>query len=317
MNQTDPTNKTSASAEQRLPVRLLFGFLNWLSYIPRGVIEHFATLLFRIGYIFVPRMRDVGLRNLEIAFPEQSVEWRKNLLARNAREMGKFIADTLFLPRMTRSWIEQNIDYKDFMGLLEKLKEEQKPIMLVGAHLGSFELVPPLAGILGHPIHSVARPFRNKTLDETMIALRQHHGARVVSREGAIKKLKKLLAARQTIGILCDQNVTRKNAVFVPWFNTLAATTKAPGYLALEPGSVIIAIFSFREGKRFKLSFQQVEVSDIRDNPTLTQDEKITKITELFARTIESEIRAHPEKWFWIHRRWKTRPEGEPENFYT
>lgn len=274
-------------------------------------------MLFRIGYLFVPRMRDVGLRNLEIAFPEQSVEWRKNLLARNAHEMAKFVADTLFLPRITRKWIDQNIDYKDFMSLLEKLKEEGRPIMLIGAHLGSFELVPPMAGILGHPIHSVARPFRSKTLDETITALRQYHGARVVSREGAIKKLKKLLAARQTIGILCDQNVTRKNAVFVPWFNTLAATTKAPGYLALEPGSVIIAIFSFREGKKFKLAFQQIDISNIRENQALTQDEKITKITEVFAQAIESAIRAHPEKWFWIHRRWKTRPEGEPENFYT
>lgn len=300
-----------------MSVRLLFGFLYCLGYIPRGVNEEIATTIFRLGYLLVPRMRDVGLRNLEIAFPEQSVEWRKKLLARNAREMGKFVADTLLLPRITRAWIDKNIDYKDFMSLLEELRDEGKPIMLIGAHLGSFELVPPMAGILGHPIHSVARPFSNKTLDETITHLRQYHGARVVSREGAIKKLKKLLAARETIGILCDQNVTRKNAVFVPWFNTLAATTKAPGYLALEPQSVVIAIFSFREGNKFKLSFQQVDISDIRENQALTQDEKITKITAVFARTIESEIRAHPEKWFWIHRRWKTRPEGEPENLYT
>jgi KDO2-lipid IV(A) lauroyltransferase len=316
MNHPDTKNKASTPPEQTTSVRMLLGFVRCLSYLPGRVIEEIATILFRTGYMFVPRMRDVGLRNLEIAYPEKSVTWRKDLLAQNAREMGKFVADTLFLPRMTHEWIDQNIEYKEFMSLLEQLKKQGKPIMLIGAHLGSFELVPPMAGILGHAIHSVARPFRSKTLDDAVIALRQYHGARVVSREGAIKKLKKLLAARQTIGILCDQNVTRKNAVFVPWFNTLAATTKAPGYLALEPESVVIAIFSFREKEKFKLSFQQIDVSDIRDNQEFSQDEKITKITQVFAKAIESEIKARPEKWFWIHRRWKTRPEGEPENFY-
>lgn len=322
MNHPNPKNTTlkntgAAPPTHTIAVQFLLGFVRCLSYLPRRAIEAIATYIFRMGYRFVPRMRDVGMRNLEIAFPEQSVEWRKDLLARNAREMGKFVADTLFLSRLTQAWIEQNIEYREFMSLLEQLKKQGKPIILIGAHLGSFELVPPMAGILGHAIHSVARPFRTKTLDDVMIALRQYHGAKVVSREGAIKKLKKLLAARQTIGILCDQNVTRKNAVFVPWFNTLAATTKAPGYLALEPESVVIAIFSFRESDKFKLSFQQVDISEIRENRMFTQDERITKITEIFARVIESEIRAHPEKWFWIHRRWKTRPEGEPENFYT
>jgi KDO2-lipid IV(A) lauroyltransferase len=317
MTHSNPKNKTAAPQEQTVSVMLLLGFVRCLSYLPHRAIEEIATILFKMGYSFVPRMRDVGLRNLEIAFPEKNVEWRRNLLVQNAREMGKFVADTLFLPRMTQAWIEQNVEYKDFMSLLEHLKEQGKPIILIGAHLGSFELVPPMAGILGHTIHSVARPFRSKTLDSAMTALRQYHGARVVSREGAIKKLKKLLAARQTIGILCDQNVTRKNAVFVPWFNTLAATTKAPGYLALEPESVVIAIFSFRERGKFKLSFQQVDISGIRENQAFTQEEKITKITEVFAQAIDSEIRAQPEKWFWIHRRWKTRPQGEPENFYT
>jgi len=316
MKNLDQISKPISSIKHTLSVRLLLTLMRGLSYIPSRAIEEVATSLFKIGYLFVPRMRDVGIRNLEIAFPEKSSSWRKHLLSKNAREMGKFVADSLFLPRMTLARIESNIEYKEFMTLLDQLKEQGKPIILIGAHLGSFELVPPMAGILGHQINSVARPFSNKALDETIITLRQYHGARVVSREGAIKKLKKLLAARQTIGILCDQNVTRKNAVFVPWFNTLAATTKAPGYLALEPESIVIAIFSFREKGKFKLSFQQVQIADIREDKELPQDEKIRKITHVFAQTIESEIRKRPEQWFWIHRRWKTRPEGEPEDFY-
>jgi KDO2-lipid IV(A) lauroyltransferase len=297
-----------------LSVKTIQTVLLLLSKLPHSLISRLVTCIFYIGYLLVPRMKKVAYKNLMIAFPESSDKWKKNVLARNAQVMGNLVADSLKVPQMSQSWVKSNVNYTSFISVMNQVSSH--PVIVISAHIGSFELIPHIAGLLGYPMHSVVRPFHHPAFDKAWQNTRESHGSRVIPRAGATKKLKRLLSNNAIVGILCDQNITRKNAIFLPWFNTDAATTKMPGYLALDPLVKIVTVFNYREDNVFQFCTHLVDVDSIRENNDLSQDEKIREITKGIVKSIEAQIKLHPAEWFWIHRRWKTRPEGEPENFY-
>ena len=107
------------------------------------------------------------------------------------------------------------------------------------------------------------------------------------------------------MALLIDQNVDWYEGVFVPFFKEIACTSKALATLALRTDSLVLSVYNYREPDgRYHMVFQP-EVEIIRSGDSAAD---VEQNTAHFNRIIEGYVREHPEQWFWLHQRWKTRP---------
>ena len=120
------------------------------------------------------------------------------------------------------------------------------------------------------------------------------------------------------VGVLFDQNVTRNRAVFVNWFGIPAATTKAVGMAVLRcrPHVLVAGLISTGHD-RYEMHCTELNFDVLCENSSASEEEKIRRITEEVVVEYEKLILQYPQGWFWMHRRWKTRPtEEDKEDFY-
>jgi KDO2-lipid IV(A) lauroyltransferase len=119
-----------------------------------------------------------------------------------------------------------------------------------------------------------------------------------------MRRLMKNLSQNRIAGILLDQNVTRVEGVFVDFFGKEACTNKGPALMAASSGAAVLPIFILRTGNSHTVFIdEEIELVDSGDKAR-----DATENTARFTKVIEETVRKHPEQWFWVHRRWKTRP---------
>ena len=264
---------------------------------------------------FSKQYRTICFYNLRQVFPENTLRQNTQLLRKSCKSIGRLISDSLRLPKLSASWCEKNINFSNRADL--RLVEEKKsPILFVSGHIGSFELLGHYLGIIGHPVAVVARSFKNPYLDEYFRNIRTGSGNTVIARNGAVRRLVSALNSGRSVALLADQNVTRKHAVFVEWFGRSAATSVAPAIAALRSPCLIYIISIEYRHSRYEIVMTPCPVDDITKSHEITEDEKIKSITARVSNILCDHIRSYPEGWFWMHRRWKTVPEGQQEDFY-
>ena len=136
------------------------------------------------------------------------------------------------------------------------------------------------------------------------------HGNRVLHKDDFARGLLMAMRRGETVGILMDTNMTPPQGVFVDFFGHLACTASGLARVALKTGAAVVPGFLLWEAKeqRYVLHFGKcVEVEHTGDAAT-----DILALTQRCTSVIESWVRRYPDQWLWIHRRWKTRPAGEP-----
>ncbi|MGH7378703.1 MAG: lysophospholipid acyltransferase family protein, partial [Candidatus Methylomirabilales bacterium] len=175
-------------------------------------------------------------------------------------------------------------------------------------HFGSWEVLARAWLLLGEAAAIVARPLDNPLLEAWIGGIRTAGGNRVIPKRHAFRHLVETLRRGGTVAMLIDQNVAREQGVFVDFFGTPACTTTAATLAARRTGAALLPVvcprrapgrFTVRIGKEIPVAVTGDHRRDI-----LATTAKATAVLEAF-------IREHPEQWFWVHRRWKTRPEGE------
>jgi KDO2-lipid IV(A) lauroyltransferase len=290
-----------------------------LSWVPHGWRVALFSLLFRLLFFLVPRMRTTIHRNLLIAFPNEGAEWRKRLMHRNATELGRLVADAVRLPRLDERWVREHVTCPMLPGYLECLKSQNgKGLLIATGHLGSFELLGHAIGLMGHPLAAVARSFRSARFDAWWRSLREARGNTIIGRKGAFKAIVSTISEGKSVAVLFDQNVTRNHAVFVDWFGCAAATSKSLALAVLRcEVPVFVAAMRYCGDDRYEIMAVEVDFTEICASTDLSTDEKVYRITAKLSSEYEALIRTFPEGWFWMHRRWKTRPEGEEEDLYS
>jgi KDO2-lipid IV(A) lauroyltransferase len=255
------------------------------------------------------------LTNLEIAFPERDREWKRELLKKNATEMGRLLADTVRLSSLDEEWAREHVDIQALSRYAET--HSRRGVLIATGHLGSFELLGHAIGLRGYPLAAIARRFKSKRLDAWWTSLREARGNKIIDREGAFREMLKTIAAGRSVAVLIDQNVRSNHAVFVDWFGKSAATTRAFALAALKTRApVFVAGMIYSGNDRYRVEAVECDFCDLYANAELSDLEKSRVITEVISRHYCEMIKLFPEGWFWMHRRWKTRPEGEPEAIY-
>jgi len=278
-----------------------------LRLLPLRAALRVGRFLGSVSWLLDRRHRLVAEENAARALGLKKAEARR-FIRRVYRNTGATSVETLLMPHILRR--KSFAEFTRFEGEehLRAALAKGKGLIVVTAHIGNWEL----AGIgLAEKIGSllaVTRAMDNPLLDRYVRKLRERLGLSIVDRHGALRPVIGQLHKGGAVGMLIDQN-QRKDGVFVDFFGRLAATVPSPASIALKYDVPVLAGYSYREGNgffhrlRIEPPFELIRTGD--------HEADVTANTALFTRRIEGWVRRHPDQWFWLHSRWRTRPSEE------
>ena len=294
---------------ERIEYWLVLAVARTLGWLPRRLARLLVRILTWTAYFSLGRLRGVGERNLELALPQLSSKARRKILRHVFRNLGWQLVEFCRMPRYTaentRNWIRTE-------GLEHYLAAQARGrgVLVLTGHLGSWELSSFYHSLMGYPMGMVIRRLDNRLLDEYVNRIRCLHGNRVLHKDDFARGLLTAMRAGETVGILMDTNMTPPQGEFVRFFGITACTASGLARVALKTGAAVLPGFMLWEEseRKYVLHFGP----ELSFTKTGHHEADILAATQQCIDVLEAWIRRYPDQWLWIHRRWKTRPPGEP-----
>jgi Kdo2-lipid IVA lauroyltransferase/acyltransferase len=284
-------------------------FIKILGTLPRPLSRAFAIGLAQVVYLLHFRLREVGMRNLAMVFPEKSEAERKRILRGVFTSLGRQLAELCQFPRYAPANIDEVVVY-DGLENYERAYARGKGVLFLTGHFGGWELSAFTHSLHGHWLHVVMRPMDNPYLDRLLQRYRTMYGNKTVAKDDFVRGLLAAMKAGETVGILMDTNMTPPQGIFVDFFGIPACTASGLARIALRTDAAVVPGFTVWDSAlqkyrlRFDPALELVRTGDVEAD--------IVANTQMFTRVIEDYVRKYPDQWLWVHRRWKTRPEGQP-----
>jgi len=275
---------------------------------------NFAKLVGTLMFRFDRKHRDRAMANLKRAFPDKSKAELEGIAQRSMVGLVMFFNEVMFTTRLVRidTWTRY-IELHEFRDVLQLLTQRDRGLIMLTAHYGNFEILGYLLATLGFPTASVARPLDNKYVSDYVFGVRAKMGQRMIIKKGATEEVIEELDRHGAVGFVADQNAGSKG-IFVDFFGRKASTYKSIGLVAMEYEVPIVVGYARRVKDQFKF---QVGAQDIIwPDDWKTQDDPLRYITQRYTKALEDAIRADPGQYWWVHRRWKTRPKNETPEAY-
>jgi len=293
---------------RKLEYAAAWPFIKILGIMPRRLARACAISLGWAFYLLHFRLRQVGMRNLAMAFPEKSLAERKRILSGEFTSLGRQLAELCQFPRYTPENVDEVVVY-DGLENYERAYARGKGVLFLTAHFGGWELSAFAHSLHGHWLHIVMRPMDNQYLDRLIEQYRTMHGNKTVAKDDFVRGLLAAMRAGETVGILMDTNMTPPQGVFVDFFGIPACTASGLARIALRTDAAVVPGFTIWDPtlRKYRLRFDPA-LELIRSGDA---EADIVANTQLFTKVIEDYVRKYPDQWLWVHRRWKTRPEGE------
>lgn len=269
-----------------------------------GVVPRWVGYYRARGYalfldLCIPRWRKIAIRNLELAgFPHP-----KQIVDGLYRSMARLMLAFARLPKMSPENIGEWIEY-DGLENFTRAEARGKGVLVATAHLGNWELSAFAHAWMHKPMHVVVRPLDNPRIDQLVRERRKLSGNHIIDKKNAAREILRALHAGDAVGILIDQNSSLDEGVFVDFFGHKACANAAFVKLAHKTGAAVVPGYAVWNEARHKYI--------LRFDPEISITGDVQADTQKVHSHLEQVIRKHPEQWLWIHRRWKTRPPGEP-----
>jgi KDO2-lipid IV(A) lauroyltransferase len=258
-------------------------------------LAHFYVKLLDLA---MPRLRRTARKNLALAdIPDEGVvDGVFHSIARLLASLARF-------PRITRGNVHDWIRY-DGLGNFQRALEGGRGVLVATAHLGNWELSAFAHAFMTAPMHIVVRPLDNPRIDRIVERYRSLSGNHIIQKKDAAREILRALKDNEAVGILIDQNTSLDEGVFVDFFGVKACANSGFVKLAHHTGAAVVPGYALwsEEERRYILRFDAaIEMTgDVQED------------TQRIHTHLENVILRHADQWLWIHRRWKTRPPGEP-----
>lgn len=269
-----------------------------------------ARTLGRIAARWLPVRRPIIEEHLAWSFPGMSEGERAALVpdiyGHTVAYGLEFLAMRHYSSAKIAAQFEQPLDDR---GWFEKLRQSGKGFIIVSGHLGSWDWAGVYLAASGHDVAAVARRLHDPTADRFAEAVRRRHNLRLIFARENPREMFTHLRRGGTLGIMGDQDA-RRQGIFVPFFGRAASTTTAPARIAYRLGVPILPSFTVRTASG-RLRIHCVE--PIWPDLTAPAEREIERLTRYHVQALERAIVEHPAQYFWVHRRWKTRPPNEPK----
>jgi len=287
-----------------------------LTVLPLRLSVAVAMLLGSFAYRFLGRLRRIGLKNLEIAFPEKTLDERKAILKNAFRNMGRVMAYFSRFNRLSYDTMTSVIEYDpdpEFAAAYDATVAAGRGRIVLTGHTGNWELhafgYPALFDC--PPVTFLSRRMDNPLIESMVAAIRTRLGNEQLDKENSAVPVLRLLRRGGTVGILGDVNAHPNEGIFVPFFGIPTCTSTGMALLAQRSGAVIVPMLTVWDDEKGKYKIAYRRIIEPLDTGNRKLD--IERTTALCAAATESLIREFPDQYIWIHRRWKTRPPGEKE----
>ena len=282
--------------------------LKSLGLMPRPVSRFVGASFAAAAYAIRTPLRRAAMFNLQLAFPAWSDAQRRQAVRRMIQQVGWMAGEFSQFPRYTREKIEQ-IVILDGEENFDAAQKRGKGVLFLTGHMSAWEFAPFAHALYGHPLYFLVRPIANPRVDALINGYRCRSGNRPIEKNRSARTILNVLGDGGTVGILSDHNTSIEEGVFVPFFGILASTTSGLARIALRTDAAVVPGFLSWDDTlhKYRLRFEPEvvlarsgdEEADVREN------------TVRFTQVIEAYVRAHPDQWLWVHKRWKTRPPGE------
>lgn len=274
--------------------------LKTLEYSPRPLAGRLARLYAGALDLALPRLRRAAMRNLAFALPEAD---HRRVVDEVFDSIGRVLLALAKAPRITGANVNEWIRCEG----LEHFKRAQargRGVLVATAHLGNWELSAYAHALMSAPMHVVVRPLDNSLMDRLIARRRTLSGNHIIEKKDFARGILKALAANEAVGILIDQNASLEQGVFVDFFGVPACAGVGFAKIAARSGAAVVpgyALWSEAERRHVLRFYPEIAITGDAAEDTRRLHEHL-----------ESVVRENPGQWLWIHRRWKTRPPGEP-----
>lgn len=285
------------------PTWVGLGVLYLLTKLPYRLQLQLGKNLGRISYYLLHRFRGIAEINLKLCFRKLSDKERKSLLKKQFQSLGMGLIESAM------AWWtpDHRLDSLVHVQGLEHLQEaiaRKKGVLILSGHFTSLDICGRLFSSI-FPMHVVYREQKNQVIDRLLKQHRRFKWMQTIHRH-AIRQIIKTLKQNKAIWYAADQDYGPTHSLFPPFFNIPTATISTPSRYARRTGAQVITLFYHRlpRGKGY-----QITIGPILENFAQGDDYQDTL---RFNQLLEQAIRNHPDQYLWIHRRFKTRPQGEP-----
>ncbi len=300
---------SDSSAPQRflspryLPTWLALVTMWLLAQLPFRIQMLIGALLGNTMRYLAPRRRQIAETNLKLCFPDLGEAERKALLKAHFRSLGIGSVETAMSWWTPETRLKRRVRIEGLENLTRAL-EQGKGVILMSGHFTSLEIGGRLLAMFA-PFHVLYRKHKNPLFESTMKQARERHFDKAIPRDdmrGMIRSLKD----NMPVWYAPDQDYGREKSVFAPFFGIPAATITATSRLAKSSGAAVVPFFQRRlpDGSGYALRLYPA----LEGFPSDDLQEDARRVNQI----IEEQIRSMPEQYLWVHRRFKTRPEGAP-----
>jgi KDO2-lipid IV(A) lauroyltransferase len=286
-----------------LAIRVFVCFIQMLSL--RAACALSGGLAYLI-HLVDRRHRQVALENLEASFGDgYTASERSRLVTKTYEHFCRLLIEIILLPRKLHlnNW-SRYVHIRESPTLVEFLLSG-RPLLLVTAHFGNWEMGGYVLGLLGFPTYAVARPLDNPYLDEFLRRFRERTGQRILAKKGDFDQMQEILSTGGVIATLGDQDAGQRG-LFVDFFGRPASTHKAIALMSLQYRAPLLVMLPHNIGKPMYYEAgidEAILPEDFADCPGAVRE-----ITQRFTAAVERKVRMHPAQYFWLHRRWKHQP---------
>jgi KDO2-lipid IV(A) lauroyltransferase len=294
---------------ERLEYAAVWLLIKTIGAMPRPLARFTGAHLAAFLLWLRPGLRRAAMDNLRLAFPEWSQKQRRAAIQRMVRQLGWMGAEFAHFPHYTKENVERLVLLDGFENFAAA-QARGKGVLFLTGHMSAWELAPFAQALFGYPLHFLVRAIDNPHVDGLINRYRCLSGNSPIEKNQSARAVLKVLAAGGTVGVLADHNTLPAEGVFVDFFGIPACTTAGLARFALHADAAVLPGFLHWDSvlRKYRLCFEPAielvrtgdDTIDIREN------------TQRFTRAIENYVRRYPDQWLWLHRRWKTRPAGEP-----
>jgi len=292
---------------QYLGLRLFEMFIKMFSVEANYVTAfHMGNVLFYLDH----RHRRRAKEHLRRSFPEWDEKRIRKVAKASMRNMVYLGLEVLLTPDLiTPTKWRQHLALTGQKENIRQLLRQQRGAIYLTGHFGNWEVIGYAMATVGFPVYAVARPLDNTYLNEHILGVRQRNGMIVLDKKGATEQANDILDNCGAVSFIADQDAGRKGC-FVDFFGRKASTYKSIALLAMRHEVPVIVGYGRRltESFNFEIGVQRI----IHPREWADVDKPMEWITQEYTKALEDVVRAAPEQYLWVHRRWKHRPRGEP-----
>jgi len=277
-------------------------FSLFIKTLPESWLDNGIQALARFAYFASAKRRRVIHANLEVCFPDMQEKEKKSIGIHSYQNLLHGIAGFIKREGQSKEEILKNIHFEN-REILDNLLKEEKKVILVTAHFGTWEILPSAIALgFDIPLSTVGRELDSKLMQKYLKVGREQAGVELINKRGALKGMIKAMGKGRILGLLVDQSLSKSLSVDVDFFGKRVTHTPSVSILARKFDAQIVPIYITSD------DFRHHTVTcypPIMIDKNVDKEEDIKRLNQAQADILETVIKNHPCEWFWSHKRFK------------